>query len=113
MEDTFISSYIKRLLGQVRTQGLLKFIKPYTRMYIPFAAKTLNIPEDDLEALLVSLILDGKIKGHIDQVTKNEYLQNEEERETGGRNMSPLTRQGIDHTVFVVVHSSLNADLRR
>ncbi|KAK4377840.1 hypothetical protein RND71_004136 [Anisodus tanguticus] len=30
----------------------------------------LNVPEDDVETLLVSLILDNRIQGHIDQVNK-------------------------------------------
>ena len=40
----------------------------YTRIKIPSIAAELNIPEADVEALLVSLILDRKIEGHIDQV---------------------------------------------
>jgi COP9 signalosome complex subunit 2 len=35
---------------------------------IPFISAKLNIPERDVEALLVTLILDGRVKGHIDQV---------------------------------------------
>jgi COP9 signalosome complex subunit 2 len=30
----------------------------------------LNIPEKDVEALLVSLILDSRVSGHIDQVNQ-------------------------------------------
>lgn len=68
MGDTFMRAHIKRLTSQVRTQGFLKFIKPYTRLKISFIAEKLNIPDDEVETLLVKLILDGKINGHIDQV---------------------------------------------
>ena len=47
---------------------VLKLIQPYTRIRIPFISKELNIPEQDVEQLLVSLVLDSRISGHIDQV---------------------------------------------
>jgi len=68
MEDPFIRNYIQDLLKNIRTQVLVKTIKPYTRIRIPSIALELNIPEPDVEALLVSLILDKKIVARIDQV---------------------------------------------
>ena len=48
---------------------LLKAIAPYTRVKLPYLASELNgIPLKDVEDLLVSLILDGKVDGKIDQV---------------------------------------------
>ncbi|KAG9157022.1 hypothetical protein Leryth_009054 [Lithospermum erythrorhizon] len=44
--------YIEDLLKNVRTQVLLKLIKPYTRIRIPFISKELNVPEKDVEDLL-------------------------------------------------------------
>ncbi|CAI9768606.1 unnamed protein product [Fraxinus pennsylvanica] len=70
MDDPFIRNYIEDLLKNVRTQVLLKLIKPYTRIRIPFISKELNVPEKDVEELLVSLILDNRIDGHIDQVNR-------------------------------------------
>ncbi|KAL0419474.1 UNVERIFIED_CONTAM: COP9 signalosome complex subunit [Sesamum radiatum] len=70
MDDPFIRNYIEDLLKNVRTQVLLKLIKPYTRIRIPFISKELNVPEKDVEELLVSLILDNRVHGHIDQVNR-------------------------------------------
>ncbi|XP_020224869.1 COP9 signalosome complex subunit 2 [Cajanus cajan] len=70
MDDPFIRNYIEDLLRNIRTQVLLKLIKPYTRIKISFISKELNVPEQDVEQLLVSLILDNKIQGHIDQVNR-------------------------------------------
>ncbi|MQL90215.1 hypothetical protein Taro_022791, partial [Colocasia esculenta] len=86
MDDPFIRNYIEDLLKNIRTQVLLKLIKPYTRIRIPFISKVsrclfsdvdylavhteLNVPEKDVEQLLVSLILDNRINGHIDQVNR-------------------------------------------
>ncbi|KAF9620870.1 hypothetical protein IFM89_015111 [Coptis chinensis] len=70
MDDPFIRMYIEDLLKKIRTQVLLKLIRPYTRIRIPFISKELNVPANDVEQLLVSLILDNRIHGHIDQVNQ-------------------------------------------
>eukprot|EP01135_Chromosphaera_perkinsii_P001748 Nk52_evm17s210 gene=Nk52_evmTU17s210 len=70
MDDPFIRNYIEALLKNIRTQVLLALIKPYTRIRIPFISKELNIPAWDVESLLVSLILDSKIDGKIDQINQ-------------------------------------------
>ncbi|KAL2238535.1 UNVERIFIED_CONTAM: COP9 signalosome complex subunit 2, partial [Sesamum indicum] len=75
--NPFDGQEAKPLLGDVShlikfccSEVLLKLIKPYTRIRIPFISKELNVPEKDVEELLVSLILDNQIHGHIDQVNR-------------------------------------------
>ncbi|KAL1503036.1 hypothetical protein AB1Y20_011105 [Prymnesium parvum] len=68
MGDAFIRNYIEDLLKNIRTQVLLKVITPYTRIRIPFIAEELNITPAEVEQLLVALILDGQVDGHIDQI---------------------------------------------
>ena len=68
MDDPFVRNYIEDLLKNIRTQVLLKLIRPYTRVRVAFISDELNIAAADVEALLVSLILDGRVAGHIDQV---------------------------------------------
>ncbi|CAO3689041.1 unnamed protein product [Rhizopus stolonifer] len=68
MGDSFIRTYIDDVLRNIRTQVLIKLIKPYTRIDISFISKQLNVPEPDVEELLVGLILDERISGKIDQV---------------------------------------------
>jgi len=70
MDDPFIREHIESLLSNIRTQVLIKLIKPYTRVHIPFIAKELNIEESDVESLLVTCILDETIKGRIDQTNQ-------------------------------------------
>lgn len=53
---------------KVSLKVLLKLIQPYTQIRLPFISKKLNIPESEVEQLLVSLILDNRILGHVDQV---------------------------------------------
>lgn len=47
---------------------MIKLIKPYTRIHLPYLAKELNIDVNDVENLLVQCILDGTVKGKMDQV---------------------------------------------
>jgi len=70
MDDPFIREHIEDLLRNIRTQVLIKLIKPYTRIHIPFISKELNIDAIEVEALLVSCILDNTVHGKIDQVNQ-------------------------------------------
>lgn len=67
-DDPFIRAYLEDLLKNIRTQVLIQMIQPYTRIRLPFISSQLNIQEADVEQLLVSLILDNRIAGRIDQV---------------------------------------------
>jgi len=68
MDDNFIRSYIGELLRSLRTQYLIDLIKPYTRLELSFLAKQLNVEREEVEDLLITLILEGKVEGRIDQV---------------------------------------------
>ncbi|KIP11710.1 hypothetical protein PHLGIDRAFT_27735 [Phlebiopsis gigantea 11061_1 CR5-6] len=68
MDDPFVSNYIGELLRSLRTQYLIDLIKPYTRLELSFLAKQLNVEIEEVEELLISLILEGKVEGRIDQV---------------------------------------------
>ncbi len=70
MDDQFIKDHIEELLKSIRTQVLLKLIKPYTRIEISFISKELNISTGDVENLIIGLILDGKVDGQIDQINQ-------------------------------------------
>jgi len=69
MDDEFIQSHVTDLLRTIRTQVLQSVIAPYTRMTLQFLAESLNsISVDDVQSILVTLILEGKVDGRIDQV---------------------------------------------
>lgn len=52
-------------------QVVVAMIAPYRRVRTSHLAAQLNIPQGDVEQLLVSLILDERIRGRIDQVFYN------------------------------------------
>ena len=69
MDDEFIREYLGDLLRTIRMQVLQEVLRPYTRITIEAISKKLNgIPLGDVENLLVTAILDGKLDGRIDQV---------------------------------------------
>lgn len=83
MADPFIREHIEDLLRNIRTQVLIKLIRPYKNIAIPFVANALNIEPSEVESLLVSCILDNTIPGRIDQV--NQVLQLEKENSCTAR----------------------------
>jgi COP9 signalosome complex subunit 2 len=62
---------------------LLKTIEPYTRIRLDFIAAELNVSLPALEELLVSLILDGHIDGHVDQARRDTIEDARGEGSTG------------------------------
>ncbi|PWY97413.1 putative COP9 signalosome complex subunit 2 [Testicularia cyperi] len=68
LEDPFIKAYIEDVLRGLRTQYIVDTVKPYSRIQLAYLAQQLNISVDQVEDLLMSLILDGKIRARIDQV---------------------------------------------
>ncbi|RSH79148.1 uncharacterized protein EHS24_001186 [Apiotrichum porosum] len=66
--DPFIRFFIDDLLRSLRTEYIVDIIKPYTRMKLDFLAETLSLSNNEVESLVVSLILDGRIKAKVDQI---------------------------------------------
>ena len=58
LKDPFIREHIEPLMTAIQTQVLLKMIKPYTIIRLPFISKELNINVNDAESLVISCILD-------------------------------------------------------
>ena len=68
MDDEFVASYMDDLLNTVRTQVLVSVLEPFDRVTLDFLGEELNgVGREEVEKLLVTLILDGRLKGTIDQ----------------------------------------------
>lgn len=68
LDDPVIQEYIADLRKNIRSEYLVRLIKPYTRVRMGFMADKLNVTPEEVEHLLKMCILDGRIAGHIDQV---------------------------------------------
>ena len=92
MDDEFIRENLEDLLWTIRTQVLQQVIRPYTRISLSAISKELNgIPIKDVESLLVTLILDGKSHGRINQV--NGVLIKDVERGSGDGSSNDATNE--------------------
>ena len=67
LDDPFIAENIDEVTRAVRTNGVLKLIAPYTRFTLAFVAKSLNISLAEAQDIVGFLVVDGRLKGAIDQ----------------------------------------------
>ncbi|KAK3497625.1 signalosome subunit 2 [Neurospora hispaniola] len=67
LADTFIAENIDEVTRNMRTKGVVKLIAPYTRMRIGWLAERLRITEPEVMDILSFLIVDGRVKGRIDE----------------------------------------------
>ncbi|EAA36497.1 signalosome subunit 2 [Neurospora crassa] len=67
LADPFIAENIDEVTRNMRTKGVVKLIAPYTRMRISWLAERLRITEPEVMDILSFLIVDGRVKGRIDE----------------------------------------------
>ncbi|KAL8720964.1 MAG: hypothetical protein Q9225_002246 [Loekoesia sp. 1 TL-2023] len=67
LADPFIAENIDEVTRNMRTKGVLKLIAPYTRFNMAFIAKQLKISVAEVQDIIGFLIVDGKLKGKINQ----------------------------------------------
>ncbi|KXJ93717.1 PCI domain-domain-containing protein [Microdochium bolleyi] len=67
LADPFIAENIDEVTRNMRTKAVVKLIAPYTRMQLAWIARQLNITEIEVQDILGYLIVDGKIRGKINQ----------------------------------------------
>lgn len=67
LNDPFIAENIDEVTRNMRIKGVLKLIAPYTRFSMAFIAKQLKISVGEVQDILGFLIIDGKLKGKINQ----------------------------------------------
>ncbi|CAM9831385.1 unnamed protein product, partial [Phaeothamnion confervicola] len=68
LDDPFVMKYIDPLRRRMHEQVLLALVRPYEKITLAFVARELKLPAEEVESLLISMILDERIRGRIDQV---------------------------------------------
>ncbi|KFD51426.1 hypothetical protein M514_07639 [Trichuris suis] len=66
--DPFIRERVEELLSNIRTQVLVKLIKPFTRIQLSFLADGLHVSLNEVKHLLAHAIRDNTVSGTIDSV---------------------------------------------
>lgn len=67
LDDPFIAENIDEVTRNMRTKAVLKLIVPYTRMRLLWIAQQLRINEPEVLDIVSYLIIDGRVKGKIDE----------------------------------------------
>ncbi|KAL2754083.1 hypothetical protein ACRALDRAFT_1014038, partial [Sodiomyces alcalophilus JCM 7366] len=67
LADPFIAENIDEVTRNMRTKGIVKLIAPYTRMNLAWIGTQLHISEAEVRDILSFLIVDGRIRGTIDE----------------------------------------------
>merc|ERR1740129_1764542 len=66
--DEFIKEHMPAVKLRIRSKVLVKLIKPYTRVKLQWLCRQLNATMPEVENLVVNLILDGSVKGRLNQI---------------------------------------------
>lgn len=79
LADPFIAENINEVTRNMRTKGVLKLIAPYTRFNMAFIAKQLKISVAEVQDIVGFLIVDGKLKGKINQEKGTVEVENNQD----------------------------------
>ena len=77
--DSFVEPYIEDLRRKLSAKVIVSMIAPYSRIKIDIIRDALRVTHVDVDGLLLSLLLDKKIKGHIHEVEDVLELAKEDE----------------------------------
>jgi COP9 signalosome complex subunit 2 len=77
LDDPFIAENIDEVTRNMRTKAVLRLIKPYTRFKLSYVASALKIPVDEVQDILGFLVVDGKVKGRINQAQGTMEIEDE------------------------------------
>jgi len=75
LRDDVVKAYVPSLQRLVQKEVFLDLCKPYANISLPFIATKIMSTQEETENLLVEMILDGQVKGKIDQNAGVVYLR--------------------------------------
>lgn len=68
LADPFIAENIDEVTRNMRTKAVVKLVASYTSFHLDFIAKRLKISIPEVQDIVGFLIMDGRLRGKIDQV---------------------------------------------
>ncbi|KAI9701721.1 MAG: hypothetical protein M1820_006349 [Bogoriella megaspora] len=81
LQDPFIAENIDEVTRKIRTNAVLKLVVPYTRFTLRLISKHLNISESEAQDIVGFLIVDGRMRGKIDQSNGTVEIENNADTE--------------------------------
>lgn len=76
-KDLFYRNCMETLVNSLRTRMVIATLQYYTNVEVSFVAEQISVTADECESLLAQLILSGKLRGKIDQITKRFELDSQ------------------------------------
>jgi len=70
IKDEFAQNFLPIVVRSFRYLKIETIVKAYSKVKIPFIARQLMISEEECERILTEFIIDGRLRGSIDQVQK-------------------------------------------
>lgn len=91
MSDPFIRNYLEEVLKSIRSQVILNLVGDGQDLDLNYITESLggNTTLEGMEQLVIELILDGKIEGRIDMISKKLVLEPSQARKSGF--MAPIS----------------------
>lgn len=81
LADPFIAENIDEVTRSMRTKAVIKLVAPYTRFRLDFIAKRLKISLPEVQDIVGFLIMDGKLRGKINQDAGTVEIENRADAE--------------------------------
>jgi COP9 signalosome complex subunit 2 len=88
IEDHIFQIYLPLVLKSLKTRIFLDLVKPCMNLSTRYLEQQLQLTTPEVEALIVDLILDGKINATLDQISSVLYLRNPINSETNRKYLS-------------------------
>lgn len=66
-KDAFINKILDDFIWNIWLNAIIIKIQPYSTASLAFLAWELKVEESEIKALLIELILEGRVQGKIDQ----------------------------------------------
>ena len=103
IDEPVIMKYISPLRRRMREQVLLNITRPYSKATLQFLGRELSLSLQEVEALLVDMILDGKLLAQIDQINGHVILGSGGRETTATKKMKALGKWADN---LVALHES-------
>ncbi|MES1907310.1 MAG: hypothetical protein MHM6MM_000457 [Cercozoa sp. M6MM] len=104
--EPFMRRHLSTLLWRIRSQALAGLVASYTRVRLQYLADYLNTRKAEVHEMLVQLILDGEVRGRIDEIEDILLLGEQESDARSYRGLEAWAQQ-LDYITLTLAKRTL------